>query len=78
MASELGRLFIVIDGAINNLKFDSDEERERFTKHLADTAYENTRHRLLTWRGNRAERKPGPITEAERRAMPPSVLQSGA
>lgn len=56
MTTNFGRLVTAQQRALDVLRFESEEERERFIKYLADTTETHTRQRLLTWRGNRAER----------------------
>lgn len=52
-----GSLIIAVQRAIQEVPSHSQGERERFTRFLAESIGEDIRHKFLTWRGNRAERR---------------------
>lgn len=59
MSSPIGRLLIAIEGAVQNLQFDSDSEREEYLDDLSRTLQEQLRQNLLTWRSNYHNRECG-------------------
>lgn len=60
MATATGRLMIVLQGAVQELEFTDDKEREDFLTELADSFPERLRQSLLTWQSNRRTAKPDP------------------
>jgi len=48
-----GRLIIALQGAIRELDFRDDAERDEYLSDLAESFGERLRQNLLTWRNNR-------------------------
>lgn len=56
MTSPTGRLLIAMQGAVGKLDA-TDEDRDAFAHHLANTCEEGVRQAFLTWRANRSTEK---------------------
>lgn len=57
MVSNEGRTIIRLQGALSELQFKDDNEREAYLGYLADTLPKKIEQNLKTWRCNR---KPNP------------------
>ena len=59
MANEQGRAIIALEGAIVSETWESEQERDEFLAHLADSFKKRLHQSVLTWRANKvdAERK---------------------
>jgi hypothetical protein len=71
----IGRLIIKLEGAINELDFQSQDERNEFLSSLADTLYERLRQNLLIWRTNKQAEDEKRAKENEKKSNepPPTV-----
>lgn len=73
MATQLGRLLIHTEGAVRSLDCTSEEERDEFAAHLANTVEERIRQQLLVWRAGRTTAQDLATAQAADKARRKSV-----
>lgn len=64
MSTELGKLFIRLQGVVPELDFSSEKERDEFLAYVNKTLPKRLSQMLKTWQANQAQKEREPVKEA--------------